>query len=143
MNLTGDRTPHTLILTVWIGWIFFSSTSIAGRWAIQLYDAWSAHSGLGEGIAMLLFQKAYHVFLFAVLGWLIASAPSPRPPLLSRTIVWAFVTGALSEALQLAFEGRGPSFADALLNGLSGSAAAWVWLRVVSARQKPAPRAVS
>jgi hypothetical protein len=138
----GDRTPHTLILVTWIGWIFFSSTSIAGRWARQFYEALSAHSGLGEGMVMLLFQKGYHVFLFGVLGWLIVSAPSSRP-LLMRAMLWTFVIGALSEALQMAFHGRGPSFADVLLNGISGSAAAWIWLRVICGRQKTAPRAVS
>ena len=122
--------------------IFFSSTGVAGRWANLLYAMLSSSSGLGQGVAMLLFQKAYHVFLFAVLGGLLVSGASSQPPALSRSVLWSFVIGALSEALQLAFEGRGPSFADVLLNGVSGMAGGWAWLRLVSARPKTAPRTV-
>jgi len=92
---------------------------------------------------MLLFQKGYHVFLFVVLGGLLVSAASSSAPTLSRAILWSFVVGALSEALQLAFDGRGPSLADVLLNGASGSAGAWIWLRMLSARRKTAPGPVS
>jgi hypothetical protein len=41
------------------------------------------------------------------------------------------------------FAGRGPSFADVLLNGVSGTAGGWIWLRVLLGRQKTAPRAVT
>jgi VanZ family protein len=95
---------------------------------------------------MLLFQKGFHVFLFAVLGGLLVSASSRLPALyraLYRAILWSFVIGALSEALQLLFAGRGPSFADVLLNGVSGTAGGWIWLRVLLGRQKTAPRAVT
>ena len=143
LNSPSDRTStHRLILAAWIGLILFSSTGIAGRWANAIYAMLSSHSGLGDGIAMLLFQKGYHVFLFAVLGGLLVSASS-RLPALPRAILWCFVIGALSEALQLAFEGRGPSLADVLLNGASGSLGGWIWLRAFSGRRKTAPRAVS
>jgi VanZ family protein len=53
------------------------------------------------------------------------------------------VIGALSEAVQLAFDGRGPSFADVVLNGASGAVGGWIWLRVLAVRRKTAPGAVS
>lgn len=144
MNSSGERiSSHALILSAWIGLILFSSTGIAGRWANALYAMLSSHAGLGEGMAMLLFQKGYHVFLFAVLGGLLVSAAASRLSVLSRAILWSFVIGALSETLQLAFEGRGPSLADVVLNGASGSAGGWIWLRVLAGRQKTAPRPVS
>lgn len=144
MNWSGGRTyPHTLILSSWIGLILFSSTGIAGRWANALYALLCLRSGLGGGVTVLLFQKTYHVFLFAVLGGLLVSAASPRLPAWSRAIAWSFVIGALSEALQLAFEGRGPSFADVVLNGASGAAGAWIWLRVLAVRRKATPGAVA
>jgi VanZ family protein len=137
-----DRFPaHTLVLGAWVVLIFFSSTGVAGRWANLLYALLSSSTGLGHGMAMLLFQKAYHVFLFAVLGGLLVSARSA--PAWSRAIVWSFVIGALSEALQLAFEGRGPLFTDVLLNGVSGTAGGWAWLRVLAASAKASPRAAS
>jgi VanZ family protein len=143
LNSSGDRIPaHTLLLCAWIGLIFFSSTGVAGRWANWLYSALSSHSGLGQGVAMLLFQKAYHVFLFAVLGTLLVTADSWRFPAWLRAVPWSFAIGALSEALQLAFDGRGPSLADVLLNGVSGSAGGWIWLRLLAARHKTAPRTV-
>jgi VanZ family protein len=126
----------------WISLIFFSSTGVAGRWAHELYAELSSLSGLGQGWTMLLFQKAYHVFLFAVLGGLLISASS-RLPALSRAILWSFVIGSLSETLQLFFAGRGPSFADVFLNGVSGTAGAWICLRMLLSRQKAAPRTAS
>lgn len=136
---SGLICSHTLILSVWIGLIFFSSTAIAGRWANGLFAVVSVHAGFGEGVAYPLLKKAYHVFLFAVLGGLPVSSPSLREPLLWRAVLWSFVIGALSEALQLGFSGRGPSFADVLLNGASGSVGGWIWIRVLLSRQKLAP----
>jgi VanZ family protein len=142
LNSSGERlSAHNLTLLGWIGLIFFSSTGVAGRWANALYAMLSSGVGLGGGWEMLLFQKAYHVFLFGVLGALIVSAA--RRPALSRAILWSLLIGGLSEALQLFFAGRGPSFADVLLNGLSGSAGGWIWLRTLASRQKAAPRTVS
>jgi VanZ family protein len=142
LNSLDDRiSTHTLILCGWIALIFFSSTGVAGRWANALYAILSSRSGLGEGMAMFLFQKAYHVFLFAVLGGLLISSAA-RPPAFSRVILWSFLIGALSEALQLGFANRGPSFRDVLLNGVSGSAGGWIWLRAIAARRRTTPRTV-
>jgi VanZ family protein len=127
----------------WITLILFSSTSLAGRWANQLYALFAASSDLGAGMSMLVLQKGVHVVLFAVLGCLLVSASWPRLNVLPRAVLWSFAIGALSEAVQLAFEGRGPSLADVALNGVSGSLAAWIWARWFSARQSPAPKAVS
>lgn len=134
-----DRlSSHNLILGGWIALIFFSSTDIAASWANALYAVLSTGSGLDKGVSMFVFQKAYHVFLFGVLGCLIASANGSRRNPLPRVMLWSFLIGALSEALQFAFEGRGPSVADALLNGASGSAAGWLWTRWLAVSRKAA-----
>jgi VanZ family protein len=144
LNCSGDRlSPQNLFLCAWLGLIFFSSTGVAGRWANELYALFSANSELGAGVPMLLLQKGYHVVLFAVLGWLLVTAGWPRLNTLPRAVIWSFAVGALSEALQLAFEGRGPSLADVALNGASGSLAAWIWTRLFSARHGTAEKAVS
>ena len=142
MNWLDDRiSTHTLILCAWVGLIFFSSTGVAGRWANALYALLSSHSGLGEGVTMFLFQKAYHVFLFAVLGGLLISGAS-RSPAFLRVVLWSFVIGALSEALQLLFANRGPSFRDVLLNGVSGLFGGWIWLRAFAGRRRATPGTV-
>lgn len=91
---------------------------------------------------MLVLQKGYHVVLFAVLGWMLAAGSWPRRNALWRAALGSFLIGALSEALQLAFDGRGPSLWDVALNGVSGCAAAWVWLRLFSASHEAAQKAV-
>lgn len=143
MHSSGERvSPQSLFLCAWLGLIFFSSTGVAGRWANELYALFSANSELGAGVPMLLLQKGYHVVLFAVLGWLLVRVGWPRLNALPRAIVWSFAVGALSEALQLAFEGRGPSLADVALNGASGSLAAWIWIRLFSPRHAEAQKAM-
>ncbi len=143
MNSPSERLPiHTLILCAWIALILFSSTGVAGRWAHLLYAALSSRVGLGQGVTMFLFQKGYHVFLFAVLGGLLASGTSSRPQAFSRVVLWSFAIGALSEALQLLFANRGPSWHDVFLNGVSGSAGGWAWLRTFAARRRAAPGTV-
>jgi len=139
----GRLSPQNLFLCAWIGLIFFSSTGVAGRWAHELYELFSSGSELGAGVSMLFVQKSYHVVLFAVLGWLLATAAWPRLNALPRAVLWSFLIGAMSEALQLAFESRGPSLADVALNGVSGSLAAWVCIRLFSARHGAAPKAAS
>ncbi len=92
---------------------------------------------------MLVLQKGYHVLLFAVLGWLLVTTNWPHRNALSRAVLGCFIIGALSEALQLAFEGRGPSIADVVLNGVSGLVGAWIWVRLFSSRHETAEKAVS
>jgi VanZ family protein len=142
LNSLDDRnSTHRLLLCAWVVLIFFSSTGVAGRWANALYAILSSHSGLGEGVTMFLFQKAYHVFLFAVLGALLVSGAS-RSPAFSRVVLWSFLIGSLSEALQLLFANRGPSLRDVLLNGVSGLLGAWIWLRASAGRRRPTPTTV-
>jgi VanZ family protein len=136
-SLEGRLSYHFWALSGWIGLILFSSTGLAARWAHALYDLLFVATELNAGVPVLLLQKSYHVFLFTVLGLLIASAAFFRLAPLPRAILWCFAIGLLSEALQLGFEGRGPSFTDVLLNGASGSTAAWIWLRF-SEREKDA-----
>ena len=138
-----DRIPnHNMILGVWISLILFSSTDIAARWANAFYAMGFESSGLDGHVSMFVVQKGYHIFLFAVLGWLIASASGSRSGPVTRVVLWSFVVGLLSEALQFGFQSRGPSFADVLLNGASGSTAGWIWARWLILRAKAASTVV-
>jgi VanZ family protein len=137
---SGQPSPQNVLVCLWVVLILFSSTGVAGRWANQLYALFVASSDLSAGVPILVLQKGLHVFLFAVLGWLLVTASWPRLNALPRAMLWSFVIGAASEAVQLAFEGRGPSLADVALNGVSGSLAAWFWVRLFSARHSAAPK---
>jgi VanZ family protein len=132
----GLLSSHNLALCAWIGLIFFSSTDTAARWAHAIYAVGFAGPGIDGPVSMFVLQKGYHVFLFSVLGWLVAAANWSRLDPMPRAVLWCFLVGLLSEALQFAFEGRGPSVADVLLNGASGSAAGWIWARWCTARGK-------
>jgi VanZ family protein len=113
--------------------ILASSTGIAGRLANALYSELFSGPELEATVSAHLLQKAYHVLLFGVLGWLVVSGAAVRSRrLLVQVAAWSFVVGAVSEALQLAFADRGPSLWDVLLNGVSGCLAGWLALRLSS-----------
>lgn len=114
---------------LWLGLILLSSTGFAAEWANQAYGWLIVSPGLASESFRPAVQKAYHVFLFAVFGWLAAAPPRPRRARLRRGIVLAFAVGAVSEIVQLGFAGRSPAIADVVLNGMSGWIGAWVRVR--------------
>ncbi len=117
-----------MLLALWVGIILFSSTDVAGAWANDLYrwllvTAAESRSGPLYWIA----QKSFHIILFAVFGWLLASQCQPRSSWL-RGVMGSFAMGAVSEGMQFLFASRHPASADFLLNGLAGSL--FFWLRI-------------
>ncbi len=118
------------IFVFWLALILFSSTGVASQWAHGFYGYVFGDSGQALGLSRHLAQKAYHIFLFVVLGWLLAAPGMPAGSRLRRGVGWAFLIGALSELVQLGFAGRNPMLSDVLLNGLSGSLSAWLRLRL-------------
>ena len=119
------------IFFFWLALILFSSTGVASEWAHGFYGyLFGGDSSQAVGLPRHLAQKAYHIFLFVVLGWLVAAPRIPAGARLRRGVGWAFVIGALSELVQLGFAGRNPMLSDVLLNGLSGSLSAWLRVRL-------------
>lgn len=108
---------------VWLGLIFFSSTTLAGQSSEEAFSFLSSlfmgHWQRGSAsydIIHLLADKSVHValfFVFAVLLW----HALPRSP---RKIVFILILGAVvgscSELLQMAFPGRDPAIRDVLIN---------------------------
>jgi hypothetical protein len=116
-----------LLLCSWIGLILFSSTSLAGQWADELYRSLFQAPG-HFGYARIIAQKSVHVLLFGSLGWLVTWRAGAARPSLVRGAAWSFAVGIVSEGLQLVFETRHPAWTDVLLNGLSGSLGSWLCL---------------
>ena len=130
---TAQRNPRLplILLAAWVGWILFSSSDLAINWAYGLYEALFGAVDTTSKIGARHFaQKVYHVALFVVLSRLLV--PCLRAEKSRRVILtafWCFAIGFLSEALQLITSSRQPSLSDAMINGLSGTLAGFVWFR--------------
>ena len=126
----SSRLP-LILLAAWVGWILFSSSDLAINWAYGLYEALFGAADTASRIETRhLTQKVYHVALFVVLSRLLV--PYLRAEKSRRvmcTAFWCFAIGFLSEALQLITSSRNPSLSDAMINGLSGTLAGFVWFR--------------
>jgi len=113
----------TWAVFAWIGVIFFSSTSLASKWAEGSFGFFS-HALFGHldehsssyGIIHLLADKGLHVSLFCVLAillWLAVHQSRTK----SRIILLAgAMVGSCSEILQRFFPDRDPAIRDVLIN---------------------------
>ncbi len=120
--------PWTVAVIVWIGVIFFSSTSLAGQWSEEGFSYFSGllFSGLHPGAPSydwlhLFADKGFHVMLFFVLALLLWQAV---PGIRGKAVVILFaglVVGSCSEFLQRFFPDRDPAIRDVLIN-LGGTA---------------------
>lgn len=122
---------HVVMVVVWVGLIFLCSTEPAMRWAYGLYDALLGVAAVGGSAEVrLVVQKLFHVFLFVVLSWLLAALPAATKT--RRILICALgcvTVGALSEGVQFLVSGRGPTAADVVINGLSGTLSSFLWVR--------------
>lgn len=114
---------------VWIGVIFFSSTSLASRWCEEAFRFLSSiiFSHLrpydsSYGIIHLLADKSVHVGLFLVLALLLWQALPQVDWKIARIILFGAAVGSASEFLQRFFPGRDPAVRDVLIN-IAGTAA--------------------
>ena len=126
----NTRLPFILV-AAWVGWILFSSSDLAIDWAYGLYESlFGAPDTPSKAGVRHLAQKVYHVGLFVVLSRLLAPclrAENSRRILLAA--FWCFAIGFMSEAVQFMTSSRHPAISDALINGLSGTLAGFVWFR--------------
>ena len=108
---------------MWIGVIFFSSTSLASQWCEQAFRFLSgmifSHLRPDEssyGLIHLLADKSVHVGLFLVLGLLLWQALPSAHWKIARIILFGAGVGSASEFLQRFFPGRDPAVRDVLIN---------------------------
>jgi VanZ family protein len=128
---------------VWIGVIFFSSTSLASKWAERAFRALSevllgglSASSSSYGFLHLIADKGFHVTLFCVLAVLLW-----RTLVHAQNRVWVIliagaITGSSSELLQRLFPDRDPAPRDVLIN-VGGTALGIVACIVASRRKQP------
>lgn len=108
---------------MWIGVIFFSSTSLAAQWCETAFRFLSSiifgHLGPDEssyGLIHLLADKGFHVGLFLVLALLLWQALPNAQRKIARIILFGAAVGSASEFLQRFFPGRDPAVRDVLIN---------------------------
>ncbi len=128
--LENPRVRRT-VLALWVGFIFFSSTAVAGRWATDLYNAvFTGFDASGSTDVRFLVQKLFHVLMFVGLSRLLCSITVGKK---GRQILmcgaWCFTIGILSEGMQLFVSTREPSLLDVMLNGFSGVLSSFLWVR--------------
>jgi VanZ family protein len=131
--LSPPLIPHLpwILLAAWVGWILFSSSDLAIDWAYDLYEALAGVADTRSRIDTRHYaQKLYHVGLFVVLSrLLIPCLQAEKSRRLMWTAFWCFAIGFVSEGLQFITSSRHPTLSDAMINGLSGTLASFIWLR--------------
>ena len=108
---------------VWLGVIFFSSTSLAARWAGHAFDAaWTLMlekwltGNLGYNSSNFLAEKGLHITMFATLGILLWNLIPRNPRRVWLIMLAGILIGSASEFYQSFFVGRDPAVRDVLLN---------------------------
>jgi VanZ family protein len=107
----------------WIALIFFSSTSLAGKWSEEAFSYLSTFllAGVhpdspGYGVVHLMADKGVHVSLFCVLAillWKALRGTASRIPLI---LLWGGAIGSCSELLQTLYPDRDPAIRDVVIN---------------------------
>jgi VanZ family protein len=134
-------------VVLWIGVIFFSSTSLAAQWCEEGFHFLSTVI-LGQfgpenpsfGLVHLLADKSVHVSLFLVLAFLLWKVFRGTPRKFILILVAGAVVGSASEFLQRFFPGRDPAVPDVLLNTAStavGAVICLTWVRYRSRTEEP------
>jgi VanZ family protein len=110
-------------VAVWIGVIFFSSTSTASYWCESAFSYVSGifmsgvpRDSTSYGAVHIVADKGLHVTLFAVLAVLLFGAMVHPGKKVVRILLFGFVVGCCSEYLQSFFPDRDPAFRDVLIN---------------------------
>ncbi len=110
-------------VVIWVGVIFFSSTSLASKWAEgsfgflsrELFSQMRLHSSSYD-IVHLLADKGFHVSLFCVLAVLLWQALPRDGNKIWTILLIGAVVGSCSEFLQSFFPDRDPAVRDVLIN---------------------------
>jgi len=138
--MTSAEKKWLIVTSLWVGLIFFSSTSLAAKYCERLYQFVRVHllpSMIGmsgtEGVLHLIAEKGVHFTLFFTFGFLVAHLVHGSPwGRLAKIAVFGLVVGSGSEFLQSFFPGRDPAIRDVVLNLVSaalGGLATLLWWR--------------
>lgn len=118
-----QRNPWLYAVIVWVGVIFFSSTSSALAWCEAAFSFLSTflfgpkvREHPSFPIFHLLADKGLHVTLFLVLAVLLWKALPPGRSKSIQILVLGFLVGCCSEFLQRFFPDRDPAIRDVLIN---------------------------
>jgi VanZ family protein len=123
-RMTADRVNGLIwVVFAWIGVIFFSSTSLASKWAEGSFGLLS-RALLGQmdehsssySVIHLLTDKGFHVTLFCVLAILLWLAVHQSKHKGRIILLVGAVVGSCSEILQRFFPDRDPAIRDVLIN---------------------------
>ncbi len=108
---------------VWIGLIFFSSTTTAGQWSEKAYEFLGSISSTylktdvtSSDVVHFLAEKSVHVFLFMVLAILLGKAIRSARCKFATILLIGSAVGSCSELLQQLFPGRDPTLRDVAIN---------------------------
>jgi VanZ family protein len=107
----------------WIGVIFFSSTTLASKWAEGTFsfvaDTLLFHlqrNSNSYGLFHFMADKGFHVSLFCVLAVLLWQALRHSEKKVWLILLSGAVVGSCSEFLQRFFPGRDPAIRDVFIN---------------------------
>ena len=114
----------TAILGIWLGVIFFSSTSIAGKTSDRAFSQFFAaylhrfdkHDMYHQYHIHFLAEKNVHVMMFVVLAMLLWRMLPDTPGKVGIVFLSGVFIGCCSEVAQCFFPGRDPAVRDVLLN---------------------------
>jgi VanZ family protein len=130
----------------WVGFIFFSSTSLA---RIESENAFAFFSGALFGpapdqttqhqVLHLLADKGFHVTMFCILALLLFKAIPERSHNRWIILLAGAVVGSCSELLQRLFPDRDPALTDVFINicGTALGIALWTALQKWQRRTHP------
>ncbi|HEY7212332.1 MAG TPA: VanZ family protein [Bryobacteraceae bacterium] len=111
------------IAAAWVGIIFFSSTSLASKWAEAFFNSFSSeflqslrNNSSSLGIIHLFADKGFHVMLFCVLALLLWLALGNMNNKGWIILASGFTIGSISEFLQSFFPDRDPALRDVVIN---------------------------
>jgi VanZ family protein len=114
----------TLVTSLWVGLIFFSSTSMAARSCESFYEfvrthllpVWNSPGG-DDRLLHLIAEKGVHFTLFCVFGYFMMHIlRGDALQRVAKVAAFGFLVGSCSEFLQSLFPGRDPAARDVIIN---------------------------
>jgi VanZ family protein len=110
-------------LVAWLGVIFFSSTSLASKWAETSFRTLSevllgglSSDSSSYGLLYLLTDKGFHVTMFCVFAVLLWRTLAHTENKIWVILIAGAIIGSCSELLQGLFPNRDPAVRDMLIN---------------------------
>ena len=139
--VNGSSTNWVMVTAGWVAVIFFSSTTLAGRWSEMAFRSIATvffGPTLRPGnalysVAHLLADKGFHVALFVVLAILVWICLPGGSRKITFIILIGAVIGSISEYLQSFFPGRDPAIRDVIIN-VAGTALGTLTMLLLAAR---------